>query len=345
MKDRKKENGYVYDAETADDGEVRHGGLQIIARIVCLILAFSIWLYVIDNDSDDYEKTFTLIPVEVEGSETLAELNKMSVINLEESAVSVTVRGKRSNINTLTSEDFRAYINVGGITTADRHLMPVLVDLPVGVEKINTEPSAVNIYTDELASREIPVEVVPHYRIDASYTIASIEKDRETVTVSGPRSLLERIAAARAEIDLGTITTGVVATGVLEAVDKDGLPVDAKYLRLDVRDITVSLGIYIDKIVQLAVETAPGFPSEYYRGAMISPISVTLRGDPKLVEGIDKLVVLTLTTDAKDRYTVKLTDSLLPAGVSFVDAPENVDISLSFAEKPADTEPADEDMP
>ena len=93
MKDRKKENGYVYDAETADDGEVRHGGLQIIARIVCLILAFSIWLYVIDNDSDDYEKTFTLIPVEVEGSETLAELNKMSVINLEESAVSVTVRG------------------------------------------------------------------------------------------------------------------------------------------------------------------------------------------------------------------------------------------------------------
>ena len=128
-------------------------------------------------------------------------------------------------------------------------------------------------------------------------------------------------------------------------VDKDGLPVDAKYLRLDVRDITVSLGIYTDKIVQLAVETAPGFPSEYYRGAMISPISVTLRGDPKLVEGIDKLVVLTLTTDAKDRYTVKLTDSLLPAGVSFVDAPENVDISLSFAEKPADTEPADEDMP
>ena len=40
--------------------EAKQGGLQIIARIVCLLLAFAIWLYVVDNDSDDYEKTLSL---------------------------------------------------------------------------------------------------------------------------------------------------------------------------------------------------------------------------------------------------------------------------------------------
>ena len=189
MKKRSAENEYSeYDAadQYSETGRDSRGGLQIIARIVCLLLAFAIWLYVIDNDSDDYEKTFTLIAVEVEGSETLADASNMSVINLEESAVSVTVRGKRSEINALTSEDFRAYVNVGGITTADRHLVPVSVDLPAGVERINTEPSAVNIYTDVLASREVPVEVVPRYIIDSSYTIGKIEKSADTVTVSGP---------------------------------------------------------------------------------------------------------------------------------------------------------------
>ena len=68
MKKRSAENEYSeYDAadQYSETGRDSRGGLQIIARIVCLLLAFAIWLYVIDNDSDDYEKTFTLIAVEV----------------------------------------------------------------------------------------------------------------------------------------------------------------------------------------------------------------------------------------------------------------------------------------
>ena len=331
MKKRSAENEYSeYDAadQYSETGRDSRGGLQIIARIVCLLLAFAIWLYVIDNDSDDYEKTFTLIAVEVEGSETLADASNMSVINLEESAVSVTVRGKRSEINALTSEDFRAYVNVGGITTADRHLVPVSVDLPAGVERINTEPSAVNIYTDVLASREVPVEVVPRYIIDSSYTIGKIEKSADTVTVSGPKNLLERIAALRAVIEMGEITTGVIATGVLEPVDKDGLAVDSKYLRLGTQDITVSLEVYTDKTVPLAAELSPGFSSSLYRGCTITPASVTLRGDPKLLAAVDKVVILNILSDEKDSYTVTLTASMLPAGISFGENPGSAEVRL-----------------
>ena len=191
----KKTDGNEYGAP-----EAKRGGLQIIARIVCLLLAFVIWLYVVDNDSNDYEKTFTLIPIEIEGSETLAEISNMSVINLEESAVSVTVRGKRGDINKLSSEDFRAYVNVGSLTTAERHLVSVLVDLPAGVERLNTEPSAVNIYTDELAEREVPVEVVPD---------AGIAPDGAALGDAGAAE------ARGAEAAFGDVAVGVVGDAAL----------------------------------------------------------------------------------------------------------------------------------
>ena len=317
--------------------EAKQGGLQIIARIVCLLLAFAIWLYVVDNDSDDYEKTFTLIPIEIEGSETLAEVSNMSVINLEESAVSVTVRGKRGDINKLSSEDFRAYVNVGSLTTAERHLVSVLVDLPAGVERLNTEPSAVNIYTDELAEREVPVEVVPKYRI---------EKNIETVKVYGPRELLSRIAGARAEIELGELTTGMVATGVLEPVDKDGIPLDSKYLRLETRDITVSVSIHTEKTVPLTVELSPGFSGAAYRGCTMSASSVTLRGDPKLLASVEELTIFTVMSDEVTEYTIQLTEAMLPGGVSFSGAPDSVTIKLIFEEKAPETTGGDEtDLP
>lgn len=326
--------------------EAKRGGLQIIARIVCLLLAFAIWLYVVDNDSDDYEKTFTLIPIEIEGSETLAEISNMSVINLEESAVSVTVRGKRGDINKLSSEDFRAYVNVGSLTTAERHLVSVLVDLPAGVERLNTEPSAVNIYTDELAEREVPVEVVPKYRIESAYTIDRIEKNIETVKVYGPRELLSRIAGARAEIELGELTTGVVATGVLEPVDKDGIPLDSKYLRLETRDITVSVSIHTEKTVPLTVELSPGFSGAAYRGCTMSASSVTLRGDPKLLASVEELTIFTVMSDEVTEYTIQLTEAMLPGGVSFSGAPDSVTIKLIFEEKTPETTGGDEtDLP
>lgn len=342
---RSNENEYTeYDA-SGEQTESR-GGLQIFARIVCLLLAFVIWLYVVDNDSEDYEKTFTLIPIDIEGAEVLAELSGMSVINLEESAVSVTVRGKRSELNALTSEDFHAYVNVSTLTTADRHLLSVMVDMPNGVERRNTEPSAVNVYTDELAERDIPIEVVPKYRMAATYTIDSIQKSIETVRVHGPRELINRIAAARADVELGEVVSSVEATGVLIPVDKDGVEVDGKYLRLDSRDITVRVSVHTEKSVPLTVKVSPDVPVEGYRGYTLSVPKITLRGDPAVLAAIEELAVLNVTTDQIKEYTVPFSSVKLPEGVAAIAPPDSIKVSLIFeVVKPPETTPPETEIP
>lgn len=343
---RSNENEYT-EYNASDETVENRGGLQIFARIVCLLLAFVIWLYVVDNDSDDYEKTFTLIPIDIEGAEVLAELSGMSVINLEESAVSVTVRGKRSELNALTSEDFHAYVNVGALTTADRHLVSVMVDMPNGVERRNTEPSAVNVYTDELAERDIPIEVVPRYRMAATYTIDSIQKSIETVRVRGPRELIDKIASARADVELGEVVSSIEATGVLVPVDKDGVEVDGKYLRLDFRDITVRVSVHTEKSVALTVKMAPSVPVEGYRGYTLSLSKIILRGDPAVLADIDDLTVLNISTNQIQEYTVPFSSVKLPDGVTAVDPPENIKVSLIFetVKQPETTSPAETSSP
>lgn len=336
MKKNKDEAVYsdydeIYETNT-DSG--RRGGLQLIARIVCFLLAFAIWLYVVDNDADDYEKTFTLIPIDIDGAQILADVGNMSVINLEESAVSVTVRGKRKEVNALTSDDFRAYISVGGLTTAERHLLTVAVDLPEGVEKINVEPSAVNVYTDELSERNVEIEIVPRYIMDSSYLIGEVRKSIETVTVRGPKNVLDRIASVRAVLELGELTTGVTVVSGLEPVDKDGETVDDRYLHLAEHEVEVTIELYTNKTVPLVVSLSPAVSGETYLGADMSVDRVVLKGDPKRLADIDELVIMTLTSDEEKTYTVKLSETLLPDGVSFVSAPDTVNVTPVFA-KPA----------
>ena len=61
-----------------------------LSRIFCFLLALGIWIYVVNVKTQEYEKTFSLIDISVEGVEELLERNNMSVVNLEESKVNIT---------------------------------------------------------------------------------------------------------------------------------------------------------------------------------------------------------------------------------------------------------------
>ena len=138
----------------------------------------------------------------------------------------------------------------------------------------------------------------------------------------------------------------MVATGVLEPVDKDGIPLDSKYLRLETRDITVSVSIHTEKTVPLTVELSPGFSGAAYRGCTMSASSVTLRGDPKLLASVEELTIFTVMSDEVTEYTIQLTEAMLPGGVSFSGAPDSVTIKLIFEEKAPETTGGDEtDLP
>ena len=84
----------------------RNEKLMLIPRIVCVFIALVFWIYVVNVTSVDSEKTFTKIPIKVEGAETLSASTGFSIYDLSESKVSVTVSGKRQDLLDISEAGF-----------------------------------------------------------------------------------------------------------------------------------------------------------------------------------------------------------------------------------------------
>lgn len=308
--------------------------MWFFSRILCFVVAFAIWIYVVNVTTQDYEKTFNLIDVTVEGWEELMDNTNMSVVNLEESKVSITVKGLRSDISKLTQSDFSAYIDISKLTEVGKHSLEVSVDLPSTVSLVSKYPESVTISVDENIEREIDVEIdVTEYSMDTIYEMGTPQCDITSINIKGPSDVLNRVKSAKAYINLGTVMTSTVIRTEIVLVDKAGNSIDTTYLTLDNTSVTVTVPVTMEKNVPLVCTYLPGVSSASYVSVLVTPGFVKIKGDPKILNELDSISVYALDGSADKTHTVKFSSVLLPGGVEVIDPPKVVEIVADRAEE------------
>ena len=149
-----------HDVTASDDGAYvvkKSKKLNIVAFILCVLTSFSIWLYVMNTQASDYTKTFT-ITVEAINMEKLEEESGLSVFGLSETQASVTLSGKKSDVQKYSEKDFRAYIDVSTINQVGYASLNVAVEVPSSeVKVITVEPQKVTVYADRMQTKIVPV--------------------------------------------------------------------------------------------------------------------------------------------------------------------------------------------
>lgn len=304
------------------------------SKILCLIVAFAIWIYVVNVTTQDYEKTFNLIDISVEGWEELLDDTNLSVVNLEESKLSVTVKGLRSDISKLTSSDFKAYIDISDLTEGGKHSVEVSVDLPSTVSLVSKYPEAVTISIDENIEREIEVDIdLTEYNMDTIYEMGIPQCDITTVKVTGPSEVLDRVKSAKAYINLGTVTTSTVIRSEIVLVDKAGNSIDTTYLTLDNTSVTVTVPVTMQKTISLVCTYLPGVLPSLYSSVVIYPSTIQLKGDPKILNDLSSINVAALDGTGDISFTLALTDLLIPGGVEVINPPSVITVIADRVEE------------
>lgn len=85
---------------------------DIIARIVCVILAIFIWVYAVSSSNTTYTQPFDAIPVTMSGT-----ANGYTV-DFSDTPITVTVivMGRRRDVRKVSSDDIKAEIDLGSFT-------------------------------------------------------------------------------------------------------------------------------------------------------------------------------------------------------------------------------------
>ena len=302
---------------------------DIIARILCALAAIVLWLYVMSIDAPEWEKTLTGVLVEIENETQLAENHNMSVIDGYNNTVSVTIKGKKSDVDKCTAADLRAYVDLLGVEESGKHQLSITALADAGFTVVDVSPQTIWVYTDRIATKRVKVDVRLYYQIAANLGLGATETNIQEVTVTGPADVLETISSARAELDLGQITTSMTQRAQLVLVDENGDPITNPYVKSDTSDILVTVPVYAYKTVPVTVDFKYGYLNSDNANVSVTPSQITVRGDPQILETFNeyRLIELDETKIAGD-YS-QLVKLALPDGIIDADKIGNVTIEIT----------------
>lgn len=300
------------------------------AKIVCLLLAFIIWLYVMQVDSPKHEEIFHSIPVELTNTQVLDGESGLSVYSGYGNTVDVTIIGKKSLIDKISGGDIHVYADVSQIETAGSHAVPIHVEAPAGLTVGTVSQNAISVYCDARASKVVDVEAkISSFTMASNLEMGLLVPEYDTIVVTGPKSALDKVECAQVVLELGNVQASMTASGKLVLMDEFGFRVDDRYLKMSNTYVTVEVPVFSYKTLPLKVEYKHGYFNDSNVHVQVRPMVLEVKGDPAVIDRMTEIVVATLDEKKIIGNVTQLVPLNLPDGLTAADGTENVTIDVS----------------
>lgn len=187
---------------------------NILARIICLLIACAMWVYVMTDQNPIVERS-----VEVHLQQNNLP-NNMMVFNAPEKIL-VRVRGSRTQVMADNlDKQISASVNLKNITEGQQSL-PITVTY-AGGEVVTVTPKEVSIYVDTVSEKKVPVTTRIVGAVSSDMTIGTSVITPPEVTLRGATHRIDKVNKVVAPIDVTDHTGSFQAESDLVAVSDDG---------------------------------------------------------------------------------------------------------------------------
>ena len=184
--------------------------LNLFPRIACLLVALGIWIYMFNMNDVDATDTITL-RIELSGIETL-ENEGMVVYGFDERTVTVTIKGTNRDLKQYKESDYKAIVDVIGITEAKVNNLPITIKTPANttITVDGMTPGNVLVISDYREEKAINNLKVLFGAVSEGEFSGEFSVDE--IVISGPRKIVSEIVSVEFKID-GEITDGQEING------------------------------------------------------------------------------------------------------------------------------------
>jgi len=281
-------------------------------KVVAAVLAILFWLYVSHQENPVVEQIIT-VPLEVRG------LSQNLVVADLPDFVKVRVQGQRKVLETVTSRDVYAFLELSGLDVG-QHVTEVYVTLPEKTQLVSVIPSSINIKIEVMTTTQLPVNVSYSDNTPAQgYLTLEPVLSPAQVLVSGPDDRLRNVGQVYVEVNLGDINHNFHQTLPVKVEDKEG--------NLIQEWITVSppeVDVLVPVVHQLPSKTVPvkipltGSPQSGYlvERVVAEPEVLTIYGEMSQLDQIDTLTTTAVNIDQAAEDVVDKVNVILPKGIT-----------------------------
>ena len=220
---------------------------NLFARIICLLVACGLWVYVMTDLNPIMERN-----VEVR-LQQMNLPNNMMVFNAPNKVV-VKVRGTRTKVSDNLENKIVASINLKSVTEGQQ-TVPVKVSFANG-DVVQVIPSEVSVYVDTVSEKKVPVITRIVGAVSNDLTIGQSKITPAEVTLRGATHRIDKVNKVVAPIDVTDHSGDFQAESELVAVSDDGYDIPNMKIipeRVMVHATMVSQMLSVDVPVKLVV--------------------------------------------------------------------------------------------
>jgi YbbR domain-containing protein len=304
---------------------VRPTRVQALRFGISLLLAILLWGWVTQLQDPYTTRTFANVPI-VEGD--LPE--GMQLVSALPD-VRVTLKGAESRVRPIQAGDISVHLDTSGITEPGMYTVDLIIAGPDASER-SVEPDEVSIQVDERVSEIFPLRVSYPESTDQGRIVTSIDPAVTQVTVSGPKTAVDRVNDVFLPVTIDQQTRSFDRTFTPYAADAAGQRVTEVDVLPDAVSAHVSIqtrGREVSVIPVITGVPAEGFSVQQRRAL---PDTIVVDGPEDVIE--DLLFVNTQpvdVTDATESISTRVGLADLPKDVTVVEpASGNVEVRVAI---------------
>ena len=311
---------------------------KLLKALLSAAIALGLWLYVVTFISPTYDNRYQNIPVTLQG-EALLQDRGLMITTTETPKVSLHLEGSRTNLGKLNTSNITIAADVSKIGEPGTHNLTYTIITPGDVPNnsitvLSQSPGVITVNVENRVSKEVPVELRYLGTLPEGYMVDKENKvlSHKSVMISGPQSAVDRITAARIDVDLEQRKESIRENFKYTLCDSKGDPVDAKLITTDVESVTLMLRVLRVKEIQLLVNVIDGGgASSANSDITITPNTILISGSGSLLEGLDSIELGTVNLSEILEDTVLTFPIKLPEGVTNETGVEEATVNIQFS--------------
>lgn len=262
-------------------------------KILAVILAAILWLVINNIEDPIKEVKFHDVPVKRLNEQVIKSMNQDYDVK-EGEKIDFTVAARRTVADSLKESNFVVTADLSKITDLDT--VTINISCPGYEDEViikYTSHQVMAIVREEVKKLRELVKVKVKGEPAEGFYVAK-KTSNTLVTVSGPKSKIERIEEIIAEVDVtDEAQTGKIITyEYVKVVDEEGKEIDKSNLTFSQEMVPISIEVYPTKIIDIVV-TTQGEPSDgyYLTNKESFPEEIEVAGKEEVIANINSLTV------------------------------------------------------
>ncbi len=292
---------------------------NLTKKIVMLVAAFAIWVFVMNDQNPATESSFS-VPV--------VTLNPPAEARVTQDAegVKIKLRAPRSALAQLGTDEIKAFVDLAGLEPGT-HPIHVQTVVPQGVEIVSVSPETVAFTIDPIIQKRMPIRLVRTGAPPSGLTVASIEPDTRMVTIVGPQSVVKIVSEVVGTVAVPSTVNGDLDIDVsLLPVDDDGEHVEAVRVVPKVISAHVSFARSLSRKVVDVKPTVEGSVASGYTltDIRVEPSRIELAGTSAALDAMTALSTEPIPVVGLTESTERTVALMVPEGVTVTNKMVNV---------------------